>query len=57
MRHYGTYVDELLSEVDDFYPDHPTLQAIWDHYEEWGYINNKMIKKLERMRDQAYAAA
>ncbi|MCA9796054.1 MAG: hypothetical protein KC910_29805 [Candidatus Eremiobacteraeota bacterium] len=56
MRHSGDYVDELLSEVDDLFPDNEILQSIWETYDEKGYLSDKALRTLERMRARGQAA-
>lgn len=58
MKSYGDdYVEELLSQVDDMYPDDERLAQMWDFYDEYGYLNDKAIRRLEKMRDRGLSAA
>jgi hypothetical protein len=46
-------VEELLWDLDEYYPDHPTLEDAWEAFNEEGDVPAALYKKLKRMLNRA----
>ncbi len=57
MKHRGDYIEELLSTVDDLFPEHPVLEEIWDAYDDRGYLTDQEVRRLEKMKKRGFSAA
>lgn len=57
MKHRGDYVEELLSTVDDLFPEHPILEELWDAYDDRGFLTSDEVRRLEKMMHRGMSAA
>lgn len=46
-------IEELLWDLDDFYPEDELVEEAWEVFEEEGDLPSSMVKKLKRMLKKA----
>lgn len=46
-------IEELLWDLDEYYPEHPALEEAWEAFNDEGDLPVVMVKKLKKMLTRA----
>ncbi len=55
MASRSEQIEELLWDLDEYYPDHSLLEDAWETFNDEGDLPTAMVKKLKRMLNRAMA--
>jgi len=53
MASRSEMIEELLWDLDEYYPDHPFLEDAWEDFNDEGDLPTATVKKLKRMLNKA----
>lgn len=57
MASRAEQIEELLWDLDQYYPDHELLEEAWEIFNEEDDVPNVLLKRLKRMLKRATGEA